>query len=356
MNPRVKVFPADRGGCGFYRIIWAAEALRAQGADIDVVFTTDAEERQVRAAYWTADDGQRTLLATSGLDCDVAVLQRPLNDVLADSIPQLQRQGVKVVVEIDDDFDAISPRNISWKSVQPHLSPRSNSRHLRRACDMADLVVVSTPALAATYGRHGRVAVVPNFIPESYAWIPRPWHEGVRVGWSGSIETHPDDLQVCGRGVADAVDRTGSEFFVVGTGKGVKRLLGLRTQPMSCGWVPLDIYPSMLAELDIGVVPLELTRFNEAKSWLKGLEMAAVGTPFIASPTGPYVDLLARGAGVIAERPKDWANLVRRLVESPAEREDLAGAGREVASTLTIEGNCDRFWDAWSSVVNSVCV
>lgn len=319
------------------------------------MFHTDAVERQVQATYWNGDDGSRTLLSVIAPDADVVVLQRPFTDVLADSVPMLQAQGVKVVVEIDDDFEAISPRNISWSSVHPKYSPRRNWDHLRRACDAADLVVVSTPALAETYGKHGRVTVVPNFVPESYQWIPRPWHEEVRVGWSGSIETHPDDLQECGQGVANAIRATRSQFYVVGTGKGVKRALGLNSQPMSCGWQPISIYPAMLAEIDVGIVPLKLDRFNEAKSWLKGLEMAAVGTPFVASPTGAYLELLTRGAGLVAHKPRDWEALVARLVRNAGEREELAGMGREVAASLTVEANCDRFWDAWSSVVNAPC-
>lgn len=352
---KVKVYPADRGGCGFYRIIWPAEALRAQGADVDIVFHTDAADRQVNAAYWNGDDGSRTLLAAKAPDCDVVVLQRPLTDILADSIPQLQRAGVKVVVEIDDDFTSISPRNVSFNSVHPTRSPRRNWHHLKRSCDLADLVVVSTPALADVYGRHGRVVVVPNYIPESYQWIPRPWHEGTVLGWSGSIETHPDDLQVVGRAVANTMRHTDAGFKVVGSGLGVRKALGLNDQPLACGWQPLGAYPQMLADIDVGIVPLELTRFNEAKSWLKGLEMSAVGTPFVASPTGPYLDLVSRGAGLFAEKPRDWEGLLRRLVTSPGEREEMAGAGREVAAGLTIEGHCGEFWDAWNSVVNTRC-
>lgn len=351
---RIKVFPADRGGCGFYRIIWPAEALKAQGADVQIVYDRDPDEHQVQCVWWHADDGERTMLSAHVTDCDIAVLQRPLTDTLSNAVPILQRQGVKVVVEIDDDFEAIHPQNISYPLVHPKLSPRRNWDHLRRACEMADLVVVSTPALADVYGRHGRVAIVPNRIPESYLWMPRVAHEGVIVGWSGSLETHPEDLQVMGGAIAQ-VTRSGAPFHVVGTGRGVRRVLGLTEAPMACGWRPIEEYPLFLAELDVGVVPLKLDRFNEAKSWLKGLELSAMGTPFVASPTGEYRRLARLGAGVLAERPKDWARELKRLASDEGARLEAGEWARQVAAGMTIEAHCGQWWDAWTSVVNTPC-
>lgn len=363
--PKIICYAADTGGCGHYRIIWPAEALRAQGADVELVYAGAGADKEIGAAFWIGDDPEHRLrLATSAPDCDIAVIQRPLTEVLADSIPVLQQRGVKVVVEIDDDFENISPRNISWRNVRPpspSMAPeeriaqtRRNRLHLRRSCEAADLVVVSTPALAQVYGRHGRVAIVPNCVPEWYQWAAPidPW-DGARVGWSGSVQTHPDDLQVTRGAVQRALRATGAHFAVVGTGVGVQRALGLADRPAACGWQPLDRYPQLMASMDIGVVPLELTRFNEAKSWLKGLEFAALGIPFVASPTGPYLDLLARGAGLLGDTPKAWERLLRRLITNVDERAEVAQAGRDVASTLTIEGNADRWLDAWSSVVNT---
>lgn len=244
---------------------------------------------------------------------------------------------------------------MSWKALHPRTSPRRNWLHLRRACELADLVVASTPALAAHYGRHGRAVVVENCIPEHYLGITGTPHDGVFVGWSGSIMTHPDDLQATGGGVGRAVARTGARFAVIGTGRGVQRALGLPEPPLACGWVPIEQYPTALAQLNLGVVPLELTPFNEAKSWLKGLELSAVGVPFVASPTGPYRALVERGAGLLAERPREWEGLVKRLVGDTDWRLDLAGRAREVAAGLTIEANCGRWWDAWTTPVNTVC-
>jgi len=260
------------------------------------------------------------------------------------------------VVEIDDDFETVSPRNVAWPAVQPHLSPGRNREHLRRACELADWVVVSTPALRERYGRHGRCTVVPNFVPERYLSIERePRDDGsLFVGWTGSVATHPDDLQVTGGGVARAVRKVpGAQVAVVGTGKDVRRNLGLNEDPLACGWREIEDYPDAVAQFDVGIVPLELSRFNEAKSWLKMMEMAALGVPCIGSPTAENLRMNAEGIGALASSPRDWERLVLAALRHGAVRHDIAVGGREVMRRFTIEGNAERFWDAWTAPLNT---
>ena len=337
-----------------YRVAWPAQALAAQRADVHIVFPSDPDDEQIQAT-WLTTETSRKLMSVKRPDCDIVVLQRPLTDTLASSIPILQSQGVRVVVEVDDDFDAISPRNVSWRAVDPTVSPRRNGRWLRAACDAADMVVVSTPALAKVYGRHGRVVVVPNRVPAWYLALETDEHDGVYIGWSGSVDTHPDDLQVTGGGVARALRATGARFAVVGTGRGVGKRLGLGADPPGAGWVPIMEYPRALTQLDVGIVPLELTPFNEAKSALKLMEMAAVGVVPVVSPTAENWRLAQDVGALVADRPKMWEGILKRLVVDSEWRADRAAAVREGMRQHTIEGHAGEWLDAWQSAVNSPC-
>ena len=354
---KVIAYPADQGGCGFYRLIHACRTLIAQGADVDYVVHDDPEDRQLHALWHEQPDGSIVVRDVVAPDADVVVLQRPLQANVAGSIPILQAKGVRVVVEIDDDFEHISRRNVSWSSVQPHLNPARNHTHLMRACEQADLVTVSTPALAAVYGRHGRVQVIPNCVPESYLMIRQDPHDDLYVGWSGSTQTHPEDLQVTGGGVARAIEQhPRAKMAVVGTGVGVKSRLGLAEIPLASGWRTLPDYPDAVAQFDVGIVPLERSLFNEAKSWLKGLEYAAVGVPFVASPTQQYRDLVDQGAGFLADSPRQWQKLVAHLLRDDDFRAEAAARGRAVAERWTIEANVERWTEAWSkALVNTAC-
>lgn len=336
---RVKVHPADEGGCGHYRLIWPARALAAEGCDVEICHGLPA--------VWRDSGGITELVGVAPLDCDVVVLQRPLQRHLADVIPFLQEQGVAVVVEVDDDFSCIHPDNTAYRQVHPTYSPDRNWRHLARACAAADLVTVTTAALARRYGNHGRVRVLPNCVPARYLDIDTPPFEGT-VGWSGSVDTHPGDLEVTRGAIGRAVAALGLDVRVVGTGRGVPKALGVPAVHAS-GWLPIDRYPEQLAALGIGIVPLAQSAFNEAKSWLKGLELAAVGVPFVASPTGPYRQLHTYRAGDLAARPREWEAALRRLATDDDYRAVRAAEGRFLARQWTIEYHADRWMEAWSA-------
>lgn len=346
---RVLIFAADSSRVG-HRLIWPARVLAAEGCEVEVRYPGSDTAGPPAWERWDR--------------VDVVVIQRPMPRRLLQAIDGFRADGVAVVVELDDDITSLSRRHVLWPSIQPSVSPESNWQIQAEACRRADLITVSTPALAQRLAGHGRVVVVPNHVPASYLAVERLDHDGVWVGWTGAVATHPDDLPVTvgsGRGVWRAVESTGAEFVVVGSRDGrpavpgvLPRLPGVREQmrltvePWEVGFVPLPWYPVAMAQLDVGIVPLEPSTFNEAKSYLKGLEFAALGVPFVASPTGPYREL-ARHAGVLAGKPREWEREVRRLIESPGLRAELAGRGRGWAATQTIEGNAHRWWEAWEA-------
>jgi hypothetical protein len=111
-------------------------------------------------------------------------------------------------------------------------------------------------------------------------------------------------------------------------------------------WVSLKEYPYYMSQFDIGIVPLDLTPFNQAKSWLKGLEFAALGVPFLASPTEPYVLLnVAYGIGTLAKHRK-WLPTLKKVLADHAE---IGADHREkvVRHALTIEDQAWQWRDAW---------
>jgi hypothetical protein len=344
---RVLVAPADDGACGFNRMRWPAEALKAQGADVAVVDT-------IPEMVWIeACDGEPMVVGALPLDADVLVLQRPLKRELATAIPYWQAQGVAVVVELDDDFRTVHRANPAIASADPHRNPASNWQHLERACSYADLVTATTPGLIKRYAPHGRGVVLPNYVPARYLSItPDPRHrKDLRtvVGWAGSTKSHPEDLEVARGRIAKAVHDTGARFRVVGTGEGVAERLRLREVPERCGWLDLlKAYPLAVATLDVGVVPLAPNPFNNlGKSALKLAELASLGVAAVASPTDDNRRLHKLGVGLLAYTPADWYRHLRVLITNPARRKELALRSRAAMRDQTYEARCDDWWTAW---------
>lgn len=333
---KVHVHPGDARGVGYCRMIWPAEAAATAGVDVEVADSVpilrDAAGRVVGLDHPTSD---------------VVVFQRPSHPDVVDLIHRFQARGIAVVVDVDDDVAAIDPLNraAGWE----------NPRNILKGCAMADLVTVSTPALADIYGGHGRVAILENCVPTALLDMPRD-SDGRTVGWGGWTGSHPGDLAVTHGGVADAARRAGARFHVVGPPDDVQEQLGLDERPSSTG--PLTKvaeyeYERALGALDVGIVPLRDTRFNAGKSWLKGVQYAARGIPFVASDVAEYRRLSAAGIGMLApDRGRSWRARVLELLTDPERRQDAADRGRDlIREHHTYEGNAWRWAEAWATAL-----
>lgn len=340
---KVRVCPSDQAGCGSYRMIWPAEALIAEGHDIQI-----AKRPLVKV---TTHEEPPTVVDVLEEGADVMVFQRPCTYQITQLIPILQAKGIKAVVDMDDDLNSIHPANPAYRAYNPKTNSRSNWEWAAKACEIADLVTVTTEQLAEVYGSHGRVQIIPNYVPQRYLSIEEERDEAVTIGWAGWVPTHPTDLDVASRAVFRAMKDTPARFKAIGDKNALSKLQ-IRPQEGHNYWIPpvkIDKYPHELAKLHIGLVPLVDSKFNRAKSWLKALEYASVGVVPVVSPTPDNSRLASMGGAILAETSKDWEEIVRQLILSPEELPHWAKRSRAVASDLTIEGNARQWKDAWLS-------
>jgi hypothetical protein len=88
--------------------------------------------------------------------------------------------------------------------------------------------------------------------------------------------------------------------------------------------------PSLVAQIDINIAPLELDNpFCQAKSEIKYTEAALVGVPTVASPTEAYRYAIHDGVdGFLAATPDEWRQALTQLIEQPALREQVGEAAR----------------------------
>jgi glycosyltransferase involved in cell wall biosynthesis len=345
---KVLVWPADDDACAAYRLKLPAAAVAATGA-LEVEVSTRGPV-VMWGGEWTTPQPPLDwpILGVYKPDADVIVMQRPARWHWARLIPFLQAHGIKVVVDVDDNFDAIERTHHSARAYDPKRDRAFNRLWVHEACKVADVVTVTTPALCRHYG-YGHGVVIPNRVPEAYLKI-EPEERRRAVGWSGWVSTHPGDLAATRGGVAKALAaHEGWGFHVIGSGEGVAAGLGLTEPPTSTGgWVPFDEYPHRLAELTIGVVPLQANPFNEAKSGLKLLEMSSLGVATVASPTPDNRRLAKLGLGIMAKSPADWRQRLGLLMDKPEVREEVAARSRDVAATQTVEEHVEDWIKAWS--------
>lgn len=345
---KVYVYPADEHGCGHHRLIWPAEQLKKDGHDVTVVMPG------ARAIHLELR-GDEPVSVRMPDDCDVAVFQRVTNRYMAKAIPLMRRRGIAVVVDIDDDLNSIDPRNPAWHALHPrnegHIGANGQIshhswHHLTEATKAATLVTVSAPALLNKYARHGRGAVIYNHLPDHYYGIEHV--DSDVIGWPAALNSHPGDPAAVGNAIARMVNLNGAEFMVSTLPEGVGRAFGLSSDPSGVSALT-SIYewPRVVAEIGVGIAPLGQTMFNQSKSWLKPLEMCAVGVPWVGSALPEYERLHQYGCGLIAGNPKQWYRHLRDLVGSKDLRDEMAGKGREVADELSLRRNAHKYYEAW---------
>jgi hypothetical protein len=323
---RITVIPGDDTACGRYRLTWPAQAAQQAGADITIIQDTST---------------------TQTPDTDVLVIQRPMHPDVDRLLAGYHKRGIAVVVDIDDAFWTIDPRNVAFKRTHPKHTAH-NTHNLARWCHGSELVTATTPAIANRYrGRHGSI-VIPNRIPNSALQVGRATlqrdPDDPVVGWAGFVANHPDDLRV-----AAPIMRALERLTVIGDPREHTRIahqLGVPVDRVEVtGPAPIDHYQHALGAFDIGLAPLADTAFNRAKSALKMLEYAAAGAHPIGSPTPDNQRLAHDGIGALVHNRRGWA---RALLDGQA-LTDARHQAWQQAALHTIEANIDQWLDAWAT-------
>lgn len=333
------MYPADSAGCGHFRLIWPASYAPADGEHEVTVLGPRERDLMLKMRG-------NEVVDVLDVKADVYVFQRLTHSRMAQAVRILRDKGVAVVVDVDDDLSSIHPRNPAHDAYHPRRGdPMHSWDNLKQACRDATLVTVSTPALLDVYAQHGRGQVLYNYLPDHYFGVPH--EDSDTVGWPAALQSHPDDPSAVGAAVARLSADSGA-FQVVGNPTGVGAAFGLSQDPPGLsGSVDVFGWPSAVARLGIGIAPLADTRFNACKSWLKPLEMSALGVPWVASPRAEYQRLARHGAGVLADSSRRWYRELSRLRMSPALRAERSEAGRQVAETLRLRHHAWRWLEAW---------
>lgn len=346
---KIAVVPSDTGACGYFRLIWPAEAVRTVRPDwqVDVYRPQDVK-------IGMGPKG----LAVRGLNLmglDLAIFQRVGTARQVDLVRALQAQGIAVAVDVDDALYCIDPDSGSYAAWNDRRAATHWS-NLEEACKRADLVTVTTDALARHYGRHMRVERIVNGLPDRAYIEPSPLtalSDKVIVGWSGVATSHPHDLEAMGTALSDVLASDADLYVkIVGDAAWAGHVLGVPAERLiDGGRVPLDEYHQALAGTDIGIVPLADTKFNEAKSALKALEYSAVGARVIASPTPANIELSLDTGLSIAKTPNAWAQALRMEIERVrTDREEGLIGGPDVKH-MGILSRAEEWAQAWERAI-----
>lgn len=361
---RFRLFPSDLEGVGSYRVLYPYGAMEAFGGHD--CYITFAEQNGGGKVPLQVPLPQGDI--PDEFAADVYVFQRRLERWfpvgrrhrttfgVVEVIRWLKQNNKTVVVEVDDWMHNSLPRDAPALDALRRL-PHLGFDALKQSVGLADILTVSTPALAEAYGRPN-THVLPNFLNWPTWEHVEPVYDrdrgSVRVGWMGALKYRGRDLEVL-RGLIGPWLRKHPEVVFVSVGEperpepgtNVHDYLGIpHDQRLT---FPYQVFPGhaeTTQEIDIGLVPLHPGLFNECKSALKGMEYAACGIPCIATPTGSYREWVEPGVnGLLARKPRQWLAALDEMLAGNVWR-DMGRAARAKAEQHTIQNN----WRLWQEV------
>lgn len=342
--------PRPSGGAGWVRLHQPAHALEQYGGHHTVIGHAIGGRRNDNRLIPLNYDGSPMML-----DPDIVVIQRWMNDEAPQAIRLARQAGQPVLQDVDDWFWGLHPGNRAFYTTDPKEHPTHNRDHYKTALQASDGVTVSTDFLARRLReRMGiRTHLIRNCVdPATFATNSiSDRDDQLVVGWCGALLWRSGDLETLRPFLPDWLTKTKSTFVHHGTFPGepadhAAATIGIRSDNIgpSKAAVPPTEYPENVGGFDIGIVPLNDVPFNHAKSWIKGLEYAAAGIPFVAFRTREYEAL---DAGLLASTPDEWVAALDAL-RDPDRRRTEQRRGLKAAQDHSIHAR----WREWEMVYN----
>jgi glycosyltransferase involved in cell wall biosynthesis len=254
--------------------------------------------------------------------------------------------GVPVVYDTDDLI--WDQRLTEYCALDEHYSPHEvkEFQALFRRTDAlmreADVFVASTQYLAdAIHAWFGRPAFVSqNAISLQAVRLSETIYRHridaapsdlIRIAYfSGWPKAHEGDFAVAVPAITRALaELPSARLRIVGHFDDTRLPASLRRQVESAPFVPWDRLFASIGHVDINLAPIIDNPHRRAKSAVKFLEAALVGTPTVASDLEPYQTIAHGQTGYLARDATDWYTGIMALATSSEHRRQVGQAARD---------------------------
>ena len=312
-----------------YRAQLPAEALALRGVASDIRHYRDPDVRAL----------------ASGADV-VVVYRVPATVQVLALIREARAAGTPVAFDVDDlIFDPTIADEIPALRLLPSDEAAlwlEGVRRYRTTMEACDAYIGSTPRLV----EHARQVVgIDAHLFEngvgtalgaaSEVASARPRRPGPpRIGYFSGTTTHDDDWRHIEPAVLGVLrEHPDVELWLGGHLRPTDAVASLGDRVRRIPFVSWEELPELLRDLDVSLAPLQPgSRFNDAKSAIKWLEAALVGTPTIASPSAPFVDAIVPGrTGWLADDVEEWSAALVAALTDGGERRRIGARARRHA-------------------------
>jgi len=288
-----------------------------------------------------------------------------MNRGTLDCIDRAKELGQKIVVDIDDFFPEIPVTNIAYERSDPEKYPDNNRDILHEIAMKADWIITSTQFLYDYYAPlHPRVRLMRNYIDhERFVGNYRrnkarckKMGRKPKIGWVGMTPWRGGDLETL-----DWLNHylmfNDLRFHHSGHSPDMPPAWqAMKLDPNRVDFnmqAPIPWLYELFKYIDIGLVPLVHSRFNSAKSYLKGLEYAVNGIPFVADSLPEYEYFFDGGVGRIANNAKDWQFHLSELLDPDMRFEEIDFNYENVMDRFIISKHGQEWHEVYMEILES---
>ena len=269
---------------------------------------------------------------------DVILVQRNLLDKsIWDACDYWRGLGKTVVADLDDDYPHLTPQNPAYpfwiedRTGMEQAIGRTPIELLTEGFRHVDALVSPNRKILQTWAE-----IVPGYWLPNYAY--GEWYKDIEqkpldedniiIGWGGSV-SHWDGWWFSGliQALQNIFEKYPQvQFKLCGNDERVIRLFSEvfpKDRWFHQPGVPPNEWPKQVASFDIGVAPLcgpgaeQSESYDQHRSWLKALEYALCGVPWIGSDGGVYEELEHKPSGFCVENTEQaWTNALCKILDN----------------------------------------
>lgn len=321
----------------------AAPALREQDVNIDRFQVS----RRLGAAWWSGRACRRKYANANLLLCRSLPLSW---------LRWLERNRSAfgyIVYLVDDDISAAALDSTLPSAYRKRMARIAQLQP--RLLALADEVVTCSDQLAEYFiPRHPKVSVL---TPPLLAPLPghdhftpspspqTPW----QIGFHGT-RAHLQDLLHIAPALESLQHQRNDTELEIMLGQHIPEPLaalpGVKA-PAPLPWQAFQQYQRQ-RRLHIGLAPLLATPFNQGKSFIKFLDIAAMGGVGIYSNRYPYTEVVRHGENglLVEDNPAAWREGLQQLLEDPAATVHMAKQAAHDALNIGNPQHAITFWQS----------
>ncbi|MGD0281088.1 MAG: glycosyltransferase family 4 protein [Dissulfurispiraceae bacterium] len=148
----------------------------------------------------------------------------------------------------------------------------------------------------------------------------------VVIGYfSGWIHDHESDFATVSNALSRVLQqRRNARLRIVGFLDIGEEFHDVRDRVEQVDFVPFEVLPELIADVDINIAPLADNPRKRSKSSIKFLEAGILGVPTVAADLDPYNEIIVHGEdGMLCSNEEEWVSHLSALIDKPKRRLDM---------------------------------